>query len=122
MRPAILCPVLLAPVVLLVACRAGPEVIVDPQGVDQAAYQRDLAECTTVADQVSTGSSAGKGAVAGAVVGGAIGAIVGDRGAAARLGGVGAVVGGAQGAGQGARSRDQVLKNCMRGRGYHVLN
>lgn len=120
MRPSI--PLVLATAFLLAACKAGPRVIVDPQGVDQAAYQRDLAECTTVADQVSPGNSAGRGAVAGAVVGGAIGAIVGDRGTAARLGGVGAVAGGARGAGQGAASREQVLKNCMRGRGYRVLN
>jgi outer membrane lipoprotein SlyB len=120
MRARILCTALLLP--LLAACRSGPRVIVDPQGVDQAAYQRDLADCTIVSDQVRPGASAGKGALAGAVVGGAVGAIVGDRSTAARLGGVGAVVGGAKGAGQGAENRDQVLKNCMRGRGYRVLN
>jgi hypothetical protein len=39
-----------------------------------------------------------------------------------RSAGVGAVGGGVQGAASGMRERDQVIHNCLRGRGYRVLN
>jgi hypothetical protein len=57
------------------------------------------------------------------VVGGAVGVIVGDSSeAAARGAGVGAVTGGARGIAQGERDKVQVVKRCLRGRGYKVLN
>ena len=107
-------------VLALMGC--GNKVIVDPQGLDQASYERDLAECETYADEVSTGQKAGAGAVIGAAIGAAIGAILGNTSAVARSAGVGAVVGGAQGTAKGENEKDQVLRNCLRGRGYKVLN
>jgi len=85
-------------------------------------YPQDLSECSQYADEVRTGQKAGAGAVGGAVVGGAVGAIFGGGEGAAKGAGSGAVVGGAQGVGQGARERSQVIKSCLRGRGYPVLN
>jgi outer membrane lipoprotein SlyB len=96
--------------------------IVDTQGVDMARYQQDLSQCESYAAQVSTGAEAGKGAVGGAVVGAAIGAIVGNSTTVARGAGVGGVAGGARGAARGENEKDQVVKNCLRGRGYRVLN
>lgn len=111
-----------APLLLLAACQSGPRVVIDPKGVDQAAYRQDLAECTQIADQAKPGRSALRGALGGAVIGGALGGVLGDRGTAGRMAGAGAVVGGASQAGEGSASRDDILKNCMRGRGYRVLN
>ena len=102
------------------ASRQQHQVIIDPKGVDMARYQQDLAECQQLAAQVQ--QKAGGGAVAGAIVGGLVGAAVGNSRTAERMAGAGAVVGGAGGAGDTARERDQVVKNCMRGRGYRVLN
>jgi len=93
--------------------------IVDMKGVNPASYQRDLSECQQYASQVSVGQKAGVGAAAGAVVGGAIGAIYGEPGHGAAAGAVG---GGASGVGQGIAEKDQVVKNCLRNRGYAVLN
>lgn len=108
-------------VVLLAACASrGP--IIDTQGVDMARYNQDLSQCETYATQVSTGAEAGKGAVGGAVLGAAIGAIVGNSTTVARGAGVGGVVGGARGAARGESEKDRVVKNCLRGRGYRVLN
>lgn len=107
---------------LAIAGCARDKVIVDKQGVDMTRYEQDKAECETYADEVSTGKKAGGGAVAGAVVGAAIGAILGDSGMVARSAGVGAVAGGAKGTAKGENEKDQVLKNCLRGRGYKVLN
>ena len=53
---------------------------------------------------------------------GAIGAITGNSSSAARGAGVGAVSGGAKGASQGEQDEVRVVKNCLRGRGYRVLN
>lgn len=108
----------------LTACQGNPaqRVIVDTKGVDAAQYQQDLAECSTLADQASPGRSAARGAVGGALIGGALGGIFGNRHSAARMAGGGAVIGGASQAGAGYSERDQVLRNCMSGRGYRVLN
>ena len=114
-------PLALLPLLLLAACGSrGP--IVDTQGIDQARYKQDLYECETYAGQVSTGAAAGKGAAGGAVLGAVVGAIVGDSTTVARSAGVGGVLGGARGAASGEQSKDQVVKNCLRGRGYSVLN
>lgn len=109
------------PAMLLVACASrGP--IIDTQGVDMTRYDQDLAQCQAYAGQVNTGTEAGKSAVGGAVVGAAIGAIVGNSTTVARGAGVGGVLGGARGASRGENEKDRVVKNCLRGRGYRVLN
>lgn len=114
-----------AAIVLLVAvvlAGCGHRVVIDRRGVDMNAYQRDLAECRTYADEVSGGARAATGALGGAVVGGAVGAILGDSRSAEKLAGVGAVTGAARGGGSAARERSTIVKNCLRGRGYQVLN
>jgi len=52
-------------------------------------------------------------------VGAAIGAITGSAGRGA---GIGAVTGGAESARISERERANVVSNCLRGRGYRVLN
>jgi len=102
--------------------RSADRVIVDTKGVDLNAYYQDLDECQEYADDVAVGRRAAGGVVAGAVIGGAVGAIAGNSRTAERAAGVGGVVGGAKGAGSGLRERDRVVKNCLSGRGYRVLN
>lgn len=105
------------------ACTTTDEIIIDEKGVNMVAYEQDLAECREYSQQVQKGEKAARGAASGAVVGGLIGAIGGDsRSAAARGAGVGAVSGGAKGVSQGEREEVQVVKQCLRGRGYRVLN
>lgn len=99
---------------------SGP--IIDPQGVDMARYQSDLSECQSIAAQVPVGGRVVAGAATGAVIGGAVGAVVGNRDTAARGAGVGAIGGGVRGASSGMSERDRVVHNCLRGRGYRVLN
>ena len=99
------------------------EPIIDRKGVDMSRYSVDKAECEAYADEVSTGEKVARGAVGGAVVGGAIGAIVNRRPNSAERGaGVGAVTGSVRGAQEGARETEGVVKQCLRGRGYRVLN
>jgi len=116
-------PVFLALCVALAACTTTDEIIIDEKGVDMTHYQQDLAECRDYADQVRAGEKTAKGAASGGVVGGLVGAIAGgSTEAAARGAGVGVVTGGARGASEGERDKVHVVKQCLRGRGYKVLN
>jgi len=107
---------------LLSACTTTDEIIIDKKGVSMAAYEQDLAECQSYSEEVRTGEKAARGAASGAVVGGLIGAAVGDSRDVQRGAGAGAVTGGAKGIAQGERDEVQVVKQCLRGRGYRVLN
>jgi len=115
----------LAAALIALICLAGcasKKPIIDKKGVDMAAYAQDLEECQTYATEVDkTGKVAG-GAAAGAVVGGAIGAVFNGSRGASRGAGAGAIGGAAKGAASGEREQAQVVKNCLRGRGYRVLN
>ena len=118
---------LLALVVGLAACASsgnagagGP--IVDMRGVDAQQYRLDLVECNGYADQVQVGQQAARRAAAGAVVAGAVGAIFDGGDGAVRGAGTGAVVGGAHGASHGIDERRKVVRNCLRNRGYAILN
>lgn len=105
----------------LVAC-ASDNVIVDTKGADMTRYEQDRRECEAYAAQVNTGQQAAKSGGFGAVVGAAIAAIFGDSRAVVRGAGTGAVLGGAQGVVKGEGQKEQVLRNCLSGRGYRVLN
>ena len=100
----------------------GNNPIIDTQGVNVARYEADLLQCQNYADEVAIAQKAGSGAVSGAVVGGVFGAVVGNSDTAKKGAGIGAVGGGARGVGEGIRERERVIKRCLIGRGYRVLN
>ena len=106
----------------LAGCTTTDEIIIDRKGVDPARYEQDLAECRTYSEEVKTGEKAARGAASGAVVGGLIGAAVGNSSDAQRGAGAGAITGGARGLSEGERDQVEVVKQCLRGRGYRVLN
>ena len=69
------------------------------------------------------GSTAAKGAAAGVVVGGLLGLVTGGNSSGiAQAAGAGAVIGGAGGAYSGNQGQEAVVKRCLSGRGYKVLN
>lgn len=114
-------------VLFLTGCRNVEEItgntpIIDTQGVNMAQYEVDLQDCYAYADQVQVGRQAAVGAAAGAAVGGVFGAVIGDSDTAQRGAGVGAVGGGARGVGRGLQERERVIRRCLMGRGYRVLN
>ena len=112
-------------VAVSVGC-AGADVrpLVDMKGVNEAAYENDLQECQAYAkDQSGMGSTAAKGAGAGAVVGGLLGLVTGgNKTGIVQAAGAGAVIGGAGGAFTGNQAQEGVVKRCLSGRGYKVLN
>jgi outer membrane lipoprotein SlyB len=107
---------------MLSACAAYRPLVDMRDVTDRGQFERDLADCQNFAAPVSPGASAGVGALFGAMLGAALGAAVGDHQLAvdaARFGAVeGAVAGGAGAAG----TQVQIVRNCMSGRGYIVLN
>jgi len=105
--------------VLMFGCAANPDPIVDTRGVNMVTYEKDLADCKTFREQVPTEVGVAKGAGAGAVVGAATGAISGD---VAKGAGYGAIAGSAKSAQLAEREKQEIVKNCMRYRGYRVLN
>jgi outer membrane lipoprotein SlyB len=107
---------------LLSGCASNRIIIDRQQGTDMSMYQSDLAECKRYAEQVPKGTEVAKGAVGGAVIGGVIGAIVGDSKTASKVAGAGAVTGGVRGGGKAENEKDRVIKNCLRNRGYKILN
>ena len=103
----------------LAGCANDP--IIDHRGVDEAAYQRDFAECQSYAREVDTVSETVKDGAIGAAVGGAVGAILGDGHNARRGAGVGAVAGGGKGLTKAEHRKERVLYRCLQGRGYKIL-
>ena len=98
------------------------ELIVDTKGVDEAKYEADLADCEAYADRVEPGKRAVQRGAGAAVVGAVVGAAIGDGSTAERIGGALGTTGAAKGIGEAERERTRVLRKCMRGRGYRVLN
>lgn len=111
---------------ILAACVGDYQPVVDMKGVNQAKYQRDIAECRQYADQVDIGGNTATNALVGAGAGAAGGAILGAiTGAPGTGAAIGAAVGGIGGAG-GTAARDDarqknIINNCLKHRGYKVL-
>jgi len=123
MRPLSILLVLSIVFSLFLSGCARHRIIIDKKDVDMAAYEHDLAECRSYAEESGgVGAAAVKGAVSGAVVGGAVGAAVGNGRTAEKLGGAGAVVGAVHGAERSKEEKLHIVKTCLSERGYKVLN
>ena len=87
-------------------------------------YQRDLEDCRAYAmTKPSAESVAAVGAVIGALAGVALLALSGGRdGWGNEVAGVGALLGGVEGYSKGADGQQGVVKRCLAGRGYRVLD
>ena len=115
--------------VALAGCTATSQPIVDTKGVDQSQFAQDKYECEQYADNANVAGDAAVGALGGAAGGAALGAITGalvpgvSAGGGAALGAAtGGVVGLGAGAYSGVEQKREIYRNCMRNRGYSVLN
>ena len=97
---------------------SGSKPIIDKKGVDLNAYEVDLKECTEYANDISVGRSVLKGSAAGAAIGGVV-EVLTDEDEAIELG---AISGGSKSGIISLRQKERVVKKCLRGRGYKVLN
>ena len=109
-------------VVFLVGCAtrgANYVPVVDTKYKDPAALQNDTRECQQYALQRA---NAEQGAIAGALVGALLGAVIAPRGQRNYVAGQGALIGGAGGAASANETQETIIKRCLAGRGYNVLN
>jgi len=117
---------ILTVLLVLTGCQSAPrnwEPVIDRQGVDLNRYATDLAECRSYADSVDPAERAAVAAASGAAVGAVVGVIAGDsRESAGRGAAIGAVAGGVRGARQAREEINMIVRNCLTGRGYRVLN
>ncbi|WP_250461012.1 glycine zipper family protein [Microbulbifer litoralis] len=100
-------------------------IVIDTYGVNLTQYQRDLTDCKglSYAARSDEGRRGVTRAAGGALLGGALGAIIGDTSSAAAAGaGAGAVLGGVSGVTSAHSEAGRITRNCLRGRGYRVLN
>jgi outer membrane lipoprotein SlyB len=99
---------------------AGYRPIIDSRNVDFNKYEADLQQCQQFATQTAGAATAGAvGVAAGALFGVALAALGGgNRGASA---GVGALGGGVGGAASGETDQRNIIRRCLTGRGYTVL-
>ena len=98
---------------------AGYIPLVDTHGKSQSVLDNDIHECQQFAKQRA---DAATGAAAGAIAGALLGALLMPRGyrneGASKL----AVLGGVSGAGQATETQESIIRRCLAGRGYNVLN
>ena len=105
----------------LVGCAAHPDPIIDTKGVDPEQLAEDWEECEAYTEEIEIAAGVGKGAALGGAVGAATGA-VSNRREVDEAAGLGAIYGGTRSGLDADREKQKVFKNCMRGRGYRVLN
>ena len=105
---------------VLSGCASKP--IVDTYNVDMVQYQKDLDQCLDVAGQVESGKKVASSAAAGALVGAAVGSVGYYHNDIVDYAAAGAVTGGVAGGVSSENEKEKVAKNCMRNRGYVVLN
>lgn len=102
---------------------AANEFTMDTKGVDMSGYYEDLQECKAFAEKKGVAGEAVSGALANAAVSAAIGVAVGNNsdwaGAGAKWG---AIEGAANGAWAGYEGKRSLVRNCLLGRGYKVLD
>jgi hypothetical protein len=104
---------------LVAGCITQPEPIVDLEGVDPEVYAVDRQQCEARANEGSVTGGAADDAATGAVIGAATGDISGDVGQGA---GYGNSYEGTRTGADAEREKHRVLANCLRARGYTVLN
>ncbi len=93
--------------------------LVDMKIRDSAAFNQDVMECQQYAKQSLDAAS---GAVAGAIIGALIGTALSTRGYRNEAAGYGATVGAISGGVHANDTQESIVKRCLAGRGYNVLN
>ena len=126
-----------ATLLLSVSTFASTNIIVDTKGIDTEQYHADMYECQQLSSQVahqdtdSLGRDMLRSTTKGALIGAAGSAIGGGSGSkGAKVGAGLGLIGGALKHGREKRNAeanfenqtDEVMHNCMVGRGYTVLN
>jgi hypothetical protein len=108
-------------VAVLAGCAAHPDPIIDTKGVNPDRLAKDWDECEAFTHEIDISTGVAKGASLGGAIGAATGA-ASNRREVDEAAGIGAIYGGTRSGLEADREKQKVFKNCMRGRGYRVLN
>ena len=96
--------------------------IIDTRGVDMAVYRNDFLDCSSFSKNIDvTERTIEEGALSG-VTGAGVGAILGGKEGAKKIGGSAGILGAVEGNIEARYEQSKIVKNCLRGRGYKVLN
>ena len=93
--------------------------LVDMKGVDQSTLATNVKECQ---DYAKTKATAAQAAVTVAIFGALIGAALSPSGYRGTGATYGAALGGVSGAGSAMETQEVIVKRCVAGRGFSVLN
>lgn len=93
--------------------------VVDMGGRDAARFNRDLSECQVYAHQRM---NAAQGAMVGAVALGILTSVLSPRGTKNYAAQQGAIVGGVAGAASANDTQETIVKRCLAGRGWTILD
>lgn len=95
--------------------------LVDMKGVDNIQFNNDVMECNAYARRIDAEQHAANTAMALGVLGALLGASLGNRRDALQLGAIGAASGAVQGHSKAVEKQEDVVRRCLAGRGYVVL-
>lgn len=96
--------------------------IIDTRGVDFNRFENDLRDCQQYASQtMGAAEGAAAGAVAGAALGAVLAAAAGSRYSRTQTARIGAVGGAVGAAGEAENNQRSIIRRCLAGRGYSVL-
>jgi outer membrane lipoprotein SlyB len=96
--------------------------IIDSKGVDLNRFETDLRECQSFAQQTAgAAESAAAGAAAGAILGAVLAAAAGNNYSRSSTARVGAVTGAVGAGAEGETNQRNIVRRCLAGRGYRVL-
>lgn len=97
--------------------------VIDMSGVDPGRYTQDLDSCRAYASQINEGKATLAGALGGALVGAMLANSFGLHGSnATGVVNTGVISGMGASGGKAVLTQEQIMRNCMAGRGYRVLD
>ena len=96
--------------------------IIDTRGVDMDVYRNDLIECASFSENIDVTERTIEESALSGVTGAAVGAIIGGKEGAKKIGGSAGILGAVEGNIEARYEQSKIIKNCLRGRGYKVLN
>tara|TARA_Y100000994_G_C15572923_1_gene393223 strand:+ start:227 stop:607 length:381 start_codon:yes stop_codon:yes gene_type:complete len=96
--------------------------VIDTRGVDMDVYRADFLDCSSFSKNIDITGRTIEEAALGLGAGAAVGAIIGGKESAKKIGGTAGVLSAVEANVEARYEQSKIIKNCLRGRGYKVLN
>ena len=96
--------------------------VIDTRGVDMEVYRNDFLDCASFSKNIDVTERTIEEGALGGVTGAAVGVIIGGKEGAKKIGGSAGILSAVEGNIEARYKQSKIIKNCLRGRGYKVLN